>query len=168
MDWIDENIDEPDDVGEEYYKEPENIDFHVEGEQYVVFEKREMNKKKKAAAEGDKMKGKKVVDASGKVKGKKVIEECPKKPVKWTRMRVLEHKGHHCPFRLWANWMSSERWITRHYARDIILNSDISYKFMREDIREKYMVNVSLGQCKRAKQCALYEHDGGLIEHYGL
>ncbi|GJX77662.1 hypothetical protein Tco_0324473 [Tanacetum coccineum] len=59
--------------------------------------RRGMNKKKKAVAEGD------------KVKGKKVAEDSPKKPMKWTRMRVLEHKGHHCPFRLWASWMSSER-----------------------------------------------------------
>ena len=29
------------------------------------------------------------------------------------------------------------------------------------------MIDVSVGQCKRAKQCALYEHEGGLIEHYG-
>ncbi|GKA20262.1 hypothetical protein Tco_0700251 [Tanacetum coccineum] len=134
--------------------------------------RRGMNKKKKAVAEGDKVKGKKVANASDKVKGKKVAEDSPKKPMKWTRMRVLEHKGHHCPFRLWASWMSSERtfqikslysdhrctrnynmgslvtfrWITRHYARDIILNSGISYKFMREDIRDKYMVDVSLGQ----------------------
>ncbi|GJX29763.1 hypothetical protein Tco_0237842 [Tanacetum coccineum] len=313
---INENIDEPDDVGEEYDEDPENIDLHVEGKQDVVFEKltiddpfltkmvgkgnfigsrddpipplsgkyileendpndnlidaeykikkgvrypsynpetawdefqpilgmkfenplqlknalvdygvkhryqlwfyrsenksllvycgrdiefgrcagrRGMNKKKKAVAEGERVKGKKVSDASDKVKGKKVVEDSPNKPVKWTRMRVLEHKGHHCPFRLWASWMSSERsfqikslylnhrctrnynmgslvtfrWIARHYARDIILNSGISYKFMREDIRDKYMVDVSLGQCKRAKQCALYEHDGGLIEHYG-
>nr|GEZ60993.1 hypothetical protein CTI12_AA081420 [Tanacetum cinerariifolium] len=123
-----------------------------------------MKKKKKGAAEGDKVKGKQAAKASHKVKGK-----------------------------LWDSWMSGERsfqiktlysyhrytrnynmgslvtfrWIARHYGRDIILNSAISYKFIREDIREKYMVDVSLGQCKRAKQCALYEHDGRLIEHYG-
>ncbi|GJQ90775.1 hypothetical protein Tco_0001914 [Tanacetum coccineum] len=36
---IDENINKPDDVCEEYDEDPENIDFHVEGEQDVVFEK---------------------------------------------------------------------------------------------------------------------------------
>ncbi|GKA19588.1 calcium/proton exchanger [Tanacetum coccineum] len=252
-----QNIDEPDYVSEEYDEDPNNIDFHVEGEHDVVFQKlsiddpfltkllknaladygvkhgyqlwyyrsdykslrvycgrdielgrcssrRGMKKKKKGVAEGDKVKGKQAAEASHKVKGKQVAKESdlvkgnrearasPKKPMKWTRMRVLEHKGHHCPFRLWASWMSSERtfqiktlysnhrctrnynmgplvtfrWIARHYARDIILNLAISYKFIREDIREKYMVDVSLGQCKRAKQCALYEHDGCLIEHY--
>ena len=28
------------------------------------------------------------------------------------------------------------------------------------------MTNVSLGQCQRAKQDALYDHEGGLIDHY--
>ncbi|GKA67142.1 hypothetical protein Tco_0766950 [Tanacetum coccineum] len=27
-------------------------------------------------------------------------------------------------------------------------------------------MNVSLGQCKRAKQCALFNHEGGLVDHY--
>ncbi|GJS38624.1 hypothetical protein Tco_0563667 [Tanacetum coccineum] len=33
--------------------------------------------------------------------------------------------------------------------------------------REKFLINVSLRQCKRAKQRALYDFEGGLIEHYG-
>nr|GFB78020.1 hypothetical protein [Tanacetum cinerariifolium] len=64
---------------------------------------------KKAAEASDKVKGKKAAEASDKVKGKKVEKDSPKKPVKWTRMMVLEHRGHHCPFRLWASWTSSER-----------------------------------------------------------
>ncbi|GJZ96158.1 hypothetical protein Tco_0668492 [Tanacetum coccineum] len=38
---MDENIDEPDYVSEEYDEDPENIDFHVEGEQDVRFSKQE-------------------------------------------------------------------------------------------------------------------------------
>ncbi|PWA51685.1 hypothetical protein CTI12_AA460550 [Artemisia annua] len=67
-------------------------------------------KGKKVADESDNVKGKKVADESDKVKGKKVAVESGKKPkVKWTRMRVQEHKGKHYPFRLWASWMSGER-----------------------------------------------------------
>ena len=108
-------------------------------------------------------------------------------------MTLKAHKGHCCPFRLWASWMSSERsfqiktlypdhkctrnynigslvtykWIAKQYANEIVMNPSMTYKFMREDIREKFMIDVSQSQCKRAKQCALYEHKGGLIEHYG-
>ena len=59
------------------------------------------------------------------------------------------------------------RWIARHYANVVIQNPSITYRSMKDGIRDKYMIDVSVGQCKRAKQCALYEHDGGLIEHYG-
>ncbi|GJZ78477.1 hypothetical protein Tco_0643314 [Tanacetum coccineum] len=38
---------------------------------------------------------------------------------------------------------------------------------MKAVIREKFLINVSLRQCKRAKQRALYDFEGGLIEHYG-
>ncbi|GKE34430.1 calcium/proton exchanger, partial [Tanacetum coccineum] len=156
-----------------------------------VAEESDKVKGKKVAEESDKVKGKKVAEEIDKVKGKKVGSPSSKKP--WTRMRVQEHKGFHCPFRLWASWMSSEtsfqikslysdhrcsrdynmgtlvtfRWIARHYASEIIMNPAITYNYMKDDIREKFMVDVSLSQCKRAKQCALYEHDGGLIEHYG-
>lgn len=37
---------------------------------------------------------------------------------------------------------------------------------MKEDIRQKYMIDVSLGQCKRAKYTAFYDHEGGLTDHY--
>ncbi|GKA51458.1 hypothetical protein Tco_0744654 [Tanacetum coccineum] len=37
---------------------------------------------------------------------------------------------------------------------------------MKADIREKFLINVSLGQCKRAKHRAIYDFEGGLIKHY--
>ena len=38
---------------------------------------------------------------------------------------------------------------------------------MKDQIRQKFLIDVSIGQCRRAKQRALYNHEGGLIEHYG-
>ncbi|GKA62895.1 calcium/proton exchanger [Tanacetum coccineum] len=35
------------------------------------------------------------------------------------------------------------------------------------EIGEKFLINVSLGQCKIAKQRALFDYEGGLKEHYG-
>ncbi|GJR25115.1 hypothetical protein Tco_0973642 [Tanacetum coccineum] len=37
---------------------------------------------------------------------------------------------------------------------------------MKELIRENFLISVSLGKCKRAKSLALYDHEGGLVEHY--
>ncbi|GJW14054.1 hypothetical protein Tco_0018187 [Tanacetum coccineum] len=38
---------------------------------------------------------------------------------------------------------------------------------MKTGIREKFLINVSLGQCKRTKQRALFDYEGGLKEYYG-
>nr|GFB41962.1 60S ribosomal protein L34 [Tanacetum cinerariifolium] len=42
----------------------------------------------------------------------------------------------------------------------------ITYRYIQEQIKKKYLINVSVGQCKRAKQTALFDHEGRLIEHY--
>nr|GEV00017.1 uncharacterized protein [Tanacetum cinerariifolium] len=36
----------------------------------------------------------------------------------------------------------------------------------KNSIRSKFMINFSLGKCKRAKQAALFDHEEGLIDHY--
>nr|GEV55292.1 copia LTR rider [Tanacetum cinerariifolium] len=46
-------------------------------------------------------------------------------------------------------------------------NPFMSLRKIRDDIRQKFMIDVSLGQCTRAKQLALFDNEGGLIEHYG-
>ncbi|PWA39335.1 hypothetical protein CTI12_AA572830 [Artemisia annua] len=105
--------------------------------------------------------------------------------------QMLGNQGD-CTFRLWASWMSTEKsfqiktlypdhkcsrnyslgslvtfkWIAHHYAREIIDNPWLTYKYMQNSIKEKFRIEVSLGQCKRAKQCALFDHEGGLVEHY--
>ncbi|GJZ27236.1 hypothetical protein Tco_0571489 [Tanacetum coccineum] len=111
---------------------------------------------------------------------------------KWTKKKISETKNTSCPFRLYASWMSSEhsfqikslisdhrccrnynlgslvtyKWIALQYADAIIADPFISYNKMKADIRQKFMIDVSLGQCRRAKQRALFDHEGGLIEHY--
>ncbi|GJV11295.1 hypothetical protein Tco_1352836 [Tanacetum coccineum] len=98
-----------------------------------------------------------------------------------------------CGFRPWASWMHNEhsfqikslhddhkcsrnyklgslvtyKWIAYHFSKDIINDPFIPYIKMRDQIRQRFLIDVSLGQCKRAKQRALYNHEGGLIEHYG-
>ncbi|GKB08905.1 splicing factor [Tanacetum coccineum] len=59
------------------------------------------------------------------------------------------------------------KWIACQCADQIIKDPFIPLRTMKEDIRQTLMIDVSLGQCKRAKQTALYDHEGGLIDHYG-
>ncbi|GJS69368.1 hypothetical protein Tco_0702209 [Tanacetum coccineum] len=63
-----------------------------------------------------------------------------------------------CGFRLW---------ISHHYAKQLITDPFIPTLKMKTGIRDKFLINVSLGQCKRAKQRALFDYEGGLKEHYG-
>lgn len=125
---------------------------------------------------GNDLKGKKKVTVS---KSKK-----KKTPVKSNK------KG--CTFRLWASWMSTERtfqikslipthkcsrnfdlsplvnfkWIAKHYAKDIIENPKLTFRGMKAEIKKHFLINVSIGMCKRAKHRAIFDHEGGLREHY--
>ncbi|GJT42693.1 hypothetical protein Tco_0951408 [Tanacetum coccineum] len=58
------------------------------------------------------------------------------------------------------------KWIAKQFALKIIEDLTITYRSIQEQIKKKYLINVSVGQCKRAKQRALFDHEGGLIEHY--
>nr|GEY19826.1 hypothetical protein CTI12_AA098400 [Tanacetum cinerariifolium] len=53
-----------------------------------------------------------------------------------------------------------------HYFKEIIEDSFMPIRKIRDDIRQKFIIDVSVEQCKRAKQLALFDHGGGLIEHY--
>ncbi|GJU09370.1 hypothetical protein Tco_1131766 [Tanacetum coccineum] len=154
-------------------------------------QEKDKEKGKGEMGEKDKEKGKGKLGEKDEENGKgKMVKS--KENIKWTKTKVLEQKGHACPFRLWASWMQNERsfqiktlysdhkcardynlgslvtfrWIAKHYAKEIILNPSIPIRSMQNDIREKFLINVSMGQCKRTKQFALYEHEGALIEHY--
>nr|GEW31147.1 calcium/proton exchanger [Tanacetum cinerariifolium] len=70
-----------------------------------------------------------------------------------------------CGFRLWASWMSTEN---SFQIKTLKAEHKPLYFFVdNEGCNEKiFAVNVSLGQCKRAKHRALYDFEDGLIEHY--
>ncbi|GJV73923.1 hypothetical protein Tco_1493918 [Tanacetum coccineum] len=118
----------------------------------------------------------------------------PQSP-KWTKSKIIcdKKQGPVCGFRLWASWMTTEqsfqikslhpehkcsrnyklgslvtyKWIAHQFAKEIINDPFMPYIKLKDAIRQKFMIDVSIGQCKRAKQRALYDHEGGLIEHYG-
>ncbi|GKB14257.1 hypothetical protein Tco_0848180 [Tanacetum coccineum] len=103
-----------------------------------------------------------------KEKGKGKMDEQSQEKVKWTKARIKTlYSDHKCARDYNLGSLVTFRWIAQHYANEIIQNPSIPTRFMINDIREKFLINVSSGQCKRAKQLALYEHEGGLIEHYG-
>ncbi|GKB49183.1 calcium/proton exchanger, partial [Tanacetum coccineum] len=52
------------------------------------------------------------------------------------------------------------------FCKEIIEDPFMPLRKMRDDIRHKFMIDVSIGQCMREKQLALFDHEGRLIEHY--
>ncbi|GJS17730.1 hypothetical protein Tco_0412202 [Tanacetum coccineum] len=109
------------------------------------------------------------------------------------RLIVIKKQGHVRGFRQWASWITTEqsfqikslhpehkcsrnynlgslvtyKWIAHQFAKEIINDPFMPYIKLKDAIRQKFMIDVSIGQCKRAKQSSLYDHEGGLIEHYG-
>lgn len=97
-----------------------------------------------------------------------------------------------CSFRLWAGWMQNEstfqiktlipnhtcsrncdlgslvtyKWLAKQFAHEVVRNPKISYRQMKADAKENFRINVSVGMCKRAKQREVYDHEGGLVDHY--
>ena len=133
--------------------------------------------------------------ASPSKKGKGLKTDSPSKKSKGKGVKASKKKakkGNTCTFKLWASWMQSEssfqiktlfphhtcsrnfdlgslvtfKWIARQFAYKIAQDPTISYRNIRDQIKKKYLINVSVSQCKRAKQRALFDHEGGLIEHY--
>ena len=112
--------------------------------------------------------------------------------VKTKPVKLTDDEKDVCGFRLFASWMSTEnsfqikslkpkhkcsrnynlgslvtyKWIAHHFAKELIEDPFIPLLKMQTQIRAKYHINVSVGQCQRAKQRALFDYEGGLKEHY--
>ncbi|GJW65268.1 vinorine synthase-like protein [Tanacetum coccineum] len=153
-------------------------------------------KKGKIGVQSPGKKGKKGVQSLGKKgkgvestgKKRKGVESTDKKG-KCIKKKCVQNG---CTFRLWASWMQNEscfqiktlipehccsrnfdlgslvtyKWIAKQFAFKIIKDPTISYRSIQELTKKKFLINVSISQCKRAKQRALFDHEGGLIEHY--
>ncbi|GKC09108.1 hypothetical protein Tco_1000718 [Tanacetum coccineum] len=76
------------------------------------------------------------------------------------------HLEHKCSRNYKLGSLVIYKWIAHQFAKDIINDPFIPYIKLKDAIRQKFMIDVSIGKCKRAKQRALYDHEGGLIEHY--
>ncbi|GJU31593.1 calcium/proton exchanger [Tanacetum coccineum] len=91
-------------------------------------------------------------------RGKKVVKN------KKIKSLISEHK---CCKNYNLGSLVTYKWIAMKYCKEIIDDPCMPLKKIKDDIRQKFMIDVSLRQCRRAKQLALFYHEGGLIEHYG-
>nr|GEW90278.1 hypothetical protein [Tanacetum cinerariifolium] len=84
-------------------------------------------------------KGKQYDDDKGK---HKVDEESKSKPDKWTKSKIKK---------LNSPMKGNPKSKGTHKSKGT---------------PKQFMINVSIGQCKRTKQMAVYDHESGLIDHY--
>ncbi|GJZ67477.1 hypothetical protein Tco_0630717 [Tanacetum coccineum] len=130
------------------------------------------SKGKEKVAEG---KGKEKVAKGSKVavgnkKWTKQAIKLSKSPSKKGTKRKTSHNF--CNFRLWGSWMQNE---ALFQIKTLIPDHNCARVFdfgalvidLQAAIKEKFLINVSLGQLRTAKQRAIYDFKGGLIEHYG-
>ena len=97
-----------------------------------------------------------------------------------------------CKFRLWAFWMSEEKsfqikcvinehncarnfklgsiinyaWIGTHYTTQFLQKQKVSVRLLRDEVKEKFGIDVSMGQCRRAKKYAIELIEITLVDHY--
>ncbi|XP_023738192.1 uncharacterized protein LOC111886191 [Lactuca sativa] len=102
------------------------------------------------------------------------------------------YKKDPCPFRVYAAWQYNERtfqiksicdihlcarnfnfgtlvscnWLAKQYLKDIIMKPQMTLTEMKEDVLRMFSVNVSKGQCHRARTKAREMIEGKLEEHY--
>ncbi|GJS76679.1 calcium/proton exchanger [Tanacetum coccineum] len=145
----------------------ENVSKASKGKEKVA-----KGKGKEKVAEG---KGKEKVKEDSKVvvgnkKWSKQTIKLSKSPSKKGTKRKTS--DNFCKFRLWGSWMQNEasfhiktlipdhncdkvfdfgalvmyKWIARHYVREIVSNPKISHRELQAAIRDKFLINVSLGQ----------------------
>ncbi|KAL4581246.1 hypothetical protein LXL04_017456 [Taraxacum kok-saghyz] len=103
-----------------------------------------------------------------------------------------DKKGIRCVFKLWASWMKQERsfqikglnekhtcirefkhgtlvnpnWIAKQFLKKLSARPRMKCIQIVEDVKKKFLCEVSIGQCFRAKRKALEIINGKLIEHY--
>nr|GEV47422.1 splicing factor [Tanacetum cinerariifolium] len=133
-------------------------------------------KGKKKVVEGS------TVDADAKAGRKKWTKQGIKMARSPSKKGIKKKTSYHvCNFRLWGSLMQNEasfqiktlslehncawifdfeslvtyKWIARQYAKEIISNPKISYIELQAAIREKFLINVSLRQCRKAKQSSI-------------
>ncbi|CAI9276504.1 unnamed protein product [Lactuca saligna] len=74
---------------------------------------------------------------------------------------------HNCARNFKFGSLVTYAWIGSHYTKEIVESQKISGRKLRLKALDKFGIQVSMGQCRRAKKYALKLVEGNLVEHYG-
>nr|KAJ0195769.1 hypothetical protein LSAT_V11C700378160 [Lactuca sativa] len=58
------------------------------------------------------------------------------------------------------------RWIGSHFTREVLENQKFNVRMLKEEVKTKFSIDVSMGQNRRAKQHAVSLVEGAIVETY--
>ncbi|CAI9277062.1 unnamed protein product [Lactuca saligna] len=89
--------------------------------------------------------------------------------IHWKQMKPVVGECYESPAQL-RNFnfgtLVSCNWLAKHYLKDIVMKPKMTLTEMKEDVLRMFSVNVSKGQCHRARTKAREMIEGKLEEHY--
>ncbi|CAI9274845.1 unnamed protein product [Lactuca saligna] len=89
--------------------------------------------------------------------------------IHWKQMKLVVGECYESPAQL-RNFnfgtLVSCNWLAKHYLKDIVMKPKMTLTEMKEDVLRMFSVNVSKGQCHRARTKAREMIEGKLEEHY--
>ena len=62
--------------------------------------------------------------------------------------------------------MTRHQWIGSHFTNDFVNKQKVSIRVLREEVKKKFGIEVSMSQCRRAKKYALFLVEGTITDHY--
>ncbi|CAH1414693.1 unnamed protein product [Lactuca virosa] len=75
-------------------------------------------------------------------------------------------KKHSCSRKFTFGHLVSPQWIASHLVKEIVFNPSIKLKELRELIRTKFKITLSISKCNRAKHKAMVMIEGNASDHY--
>nr|GEX54920.1 hypothetical protein [Tanacetum cinerariifolium] len=90
--------------------------------------------------------GRRVIRKKRNNRNIKLMEKVLCQPIKvWKCEKSFQIKSlysdHRCIINYNVGLLETFKWIARHYVNEIVMNPSLTYRFMREDVREKFMID---------------------------
>jgi len=73
---------------------------------------------------------------------------------------------HNCARNFKLGSIVNYRWIGTHFTADVVQNPKMTVRLLKEEVKRRFGIEVSMGQCRRAKQHAFSIIQGSIVEHY--
>lgn len=74
--------------------------------------------------------------------------------------------SHSCARNFRLGSIVTYKWIGSHFMHEFVNKQKVTVRVLREEVKAKFGIEVSMSQCRRGKKYALKLVEGNLVEHY--